>query len=610
MARPVLAALSLLACTGMDALKLTENNWQRRTKDKVVFLKFFAPWCGHCKKMKPDWDRLMADFKGSPTGLVAEVDCTAKGKALCESHHIQSYPGLLWGKVGSLEPYTGSRTYEDMREFADEHLGTTCGPGSMDLCDDEKRALFEKFKRMPPHVLKEKIGTAEKQIKLAEHRFQAIERNMSNEIGLAEQRKRRDIDRINEENELPTIAHADGDFALTSENWDQMSKDKAVFVKFFAPWCGHCQKMKGDWEKLMLKFEGTTDALVAEVDCAGNGEDLCEKHGVEGFPRLLYGVAGQEELDKYTGPRDYESLESFAIVNFGEPCGPGSIERCEPAHQKRLEQFAQLSPEARKQKVKAKDKAIDDVEKAFQDRNFECLAQMDLAEEDMKKRIAEIKAQGLSEAKQTAAWNRKQPKDFWKPPEPQEKFLFRIFGVGVKEMDAVMVAIATISVTLAACLMLRKPSPTCDLMHILVETEEAILKVQEGLAAGEVFEELAWEFSICASKEKGGALGVRNKGTMEPEVDQICFDPESKVGEVLGPVKTKYGYHFLRINSRRGVVEAKRAKDKKAKEAEGKEAKEAEGEDAKEAKEAKEAEGEEAEEAKEAEGETETKKDQ
>lgn len=58
--------------------------------------------CGHCKALKPDWDKLIADFEGSATQLVADVDCTAGGEPLCNDHGIQGFPTLkVRADVGS-----------------------------------------------------------------------------------------------------------------------------------------------------------------------------------------------------------------------------------------------------------------------------------------------------------------------------------------------------------------------------------------------------------------------------------------------------------------------------------------------------------------------------
>ena len=53
--------LATVALTG-SAIELTPDTWDSETSGKTVFVKFFAPWCGHCKAMKPAWDSLMEEF--------------------------------------------------------------------------------------------------------------------------------------------------------------------------------------------------------------------------------------------------------------------------------------------------------------------------------------------------------------------------------------------------------------------------------------------------------------------------------------------------------------------------------------------------------------------
>mmetsp|Transcript_5544 Transcript_5544/g.16429 ORF Transcript_5544/g.16429 Transcript_5544/m.16429 type:complete len:186 (-) Transcript_5544:26-583(-) len=158
------AALCLLFAGIVGAIELTSESWDEKTAGKAVFLKFYAPWCGHCKKLKPDWDKLMDEFSGSPTSLVADVDCTAGGKSLCEKHGVKSFPTLKYGDPTELKDYQGVRAFNDLKQFADDNLGPTCSPTSLDLCPDDKRRKLEGFLKMSVGKLEGRIRNALKAV--------------------------------------------------------------------------------------------------------------------------------------------------------------------------------------------------------------------------------------------------------------------------------------------------------------------------------------------------------------------------------------------------------------------------------------------------------------
>merc|ERR1712146_190729 len=77
--------------------------------DKDVFVMFFAPWCGHCKRLQPTWHELGVKFQGVPTTTIAQFDATANEH---EAVDIQGFPTIkLWPGKDKKNPvdFDGSR---------------------------------------------------------------------------------------------------------------------------------------------------------------------------------------------------------------------------------------------------------------------------------------------------------------------------------------------------------------------------------------------------------------------------------------------------------------------------------------------------------------------
>merc|ERR1711881_8443 len=103
----------------------------------------------------------MGEFDGHATTLVADVDCTTGGKALCDKIGVRGYPTIKHGDPNNLEDYKGGRSFDDLKKFADENLGPTCGPNNLDLCDDEKKATIAKYSAMSVEELKKLVKEAD-----------------------------------------------------------------------------------------------------------------------------------------------------------------------------------------------------------------------------------------------------------------------------------------------------------------------------------------------------------------------------------------------------------------------------------------------------------------
>ncbi|KAG7341533.1 parvulin-like peptidyl-prolyl isomerase [Nitzschia inconspicua] len=89
--------------------------------------------------------------------------------------------------------------------------------------------------------------------------------------------------------------------------------------------------------------------------------------------------------------------------------------------------------------------------------------------------------------------------------------------------------------------------------HILVPTKGEAQVIMKMIASGEEsFENCARQFSTCPSSSKGGSLGSFGPGTMVPEFDKVIFAKETKIGELLGPVLTNFGYHVIVVDKRTG----------------------------------------------------------
>ena len=90
--------------------------------------------------------------------------------------------------------------------------------------------------------------------------------------------------------------------------------------------------------------------------------------------------------------------------------------------------------------------------------------------------------------------------------------------------------------------------------HILVKDEAKCQEILEEISAGKAFEVAAQEYSTCPSGQRGGDLGEFGRGQMVKEFEEAAFAAE--IGHVVGPVATQFGYHLIKVESKKEAAAA------------------------------------------------------
>lgn len=121
--------------TDVGVIPLTSANFQTTLKksptDTLWFIKFYAPWCGHCKRLAPILDKVAPGVVDLMR--IATVDCTVE-KSLCKEFGVRGYPTLMFHRTATddvtdadvninikdFHPYQGGRSASDLTEFANK----------------------------------------------------------------------------------------------------------------------------------------------------------------------------------------------------------------------------------------------------------------------------------------------------------------------------------------------------------------------------------------------------------------------------------------------------------------------------------------------------------
>jgi len=126
--------LSVGAVLGDNVVDLTDSSFDGELeKIDTALVMFYAPWCGHCKRLKPEFEKSAGDLlKNDPPVTLAKVDCTEGGKDTCSRFEVRGYPTLKIFRNGELSAdYNGPREADGITKY----MKAQVGPASRPLAD-------------------------------------------------------------------------------------------------------------------------------------------------------------------------------------------------------------------------------------------------------------------------------------------------------------------------------------------------------------------------------------------------------------------------------------------------------------------------------------------
>lgn len=250
----LIGGISGLYSASDDVVELTAANFHSKINgDGVWLVEFYAPWCGHCKSLAPEWKKAATALKGVVNVGAVDMDVHS---SVGGPYNVRGFPTLKIFGLNKQSPkdYNGARTAKPIVDAA------------------LKEATSYVNDRMSG-----KSGSG----------------GSSNSGGGSK-------------------SGGGAVVELTDANFDNlvMKSDDIWLVEFFAPWCGHCQRLEPEWKNAAKGLEGKVK--LGAVDATVH-TGIGNRYQIKGYPTIKYFAAGVK-----SSPVDYDGGRTASdIVAWG-----------------------------------------------------------------------------------------------------------------------------------------------------------------------------------------------------------------------------------------------------------------------------------------------------
>jgi len=322
------AVASITADAQTAVVTATKDNFDSLLEEnELMLVKFYAPWCGHCKQMAPHYEAAALKLKEKGSKVVlAKVDATQEGE-LADKHGVRGYPTLKFFRKGVSTEYSGGRTEEKIIEWVESMTGPAVikyeGDYEAKLKEDDAKVAFVgEFKSSDNDVYKLYEEAAETNRQQARFYISTSDSNADRifvkredeEVVAFQGKTKEDLAKFIAEEWFPLFG------AINGDNFKNYA-DRGLDIVWF---CGD----KSHFDTSKAAVREVSKSLRKEYSFVWLDTEQFKSHaegalGISEFPGLVY----QSKKGRYVFPTKVAEADGKALSSFFQEVKDGKVEK-------------------------------------------------------------------------------------------------------------------------------------------------------------------------------------------------------------------------------------------------------------------------------------------